>query len=66
MNTELSRLLINCNVMLDIPTVLAEIIRLVAFLQIAGPARCMLGPYGQTGGKGISQPLGLIEAALVV
>lgn len=52
--------------MSDIPTVLAEIIRLVAFFQIAGPAHCTLGPYGQTGGKGISQPLGLIEAMLVV
>jgi len=51
---------------LDIPTVLAEIIRRVAFLQIDGPAHRTLGPYGQTGRKGIRQPLGLMEAMLVV
>lgn len=46
-NTELSRLLINCIVMLDIPTVLAEVMRLIAFLQIAGPAHHTLGPYAE-------------------
>lgn len=66
MNTELSRLLINCIVMLVIPTVLAEIRRFVASSQIAGPAHRPLGPYGQTGRKGISQPLEQIEATLVV
>lgn len=65
MNAGLSRLLINCIAMLDIPTVLAEIMRLAASLQRAGPASCTLGPYGQTSSTGISQHFGLIEAMLV-
>lgn len=64
-NAGLSRLLINCIAMLDIPTVLAEIMRLAASLQRAGPASCTLGPYGQTSSTGISQHFGLIEAMLV-
>lgn len=35
-STEWSRLLINCTVLLDIPTVLAEILRPVASLQLTG------------------------------